>query len=156
MKGFYNVTTAIKDFLEAHNDINVVTMKSLDEPDLNKQTIFPLANIVVSDVTFPDNVINFNVTVACMDIEDVTKENPKDQTEPFFGSTNKQDILNTQLAVVNALSQSIKKGSLSVNLFQVNGVPSAERFEEDFENLLTGWAITFNIDIPNDEISICP
>ncbi|MBL4706371.1 MAG: hypothetical protein JKY54_17720 [Flavobacteriales bacterium] len=156
MKGFYNVTTKIKEFLEAHNDINVVTMERLQEGDLNKQTIFPLANIIVGDAVFNDNVITFDITVACMDIEDDTKENKKDQPEPFFGATNKQDILNTMLAVVNALSQSLKKGSLNTDLFQINGIPTASPFEEDFENVLTGWVIDFTVDIPNTEISICP
>lgn len=155
MRGFYELTTAIKDYLQSNNHINTVWLKTLTEVDLNKRTIFPLAHIVVGTSTFPDNIIQFEITVSCMDIVDVKKTNIKDTTDPFFGNDNKQDILNTMLTVVNGLNLSLKKGTLSDDLYQLNGTATAEPFEDQFENLLTGWSITFTVDIPNDEISIC-
>lgn len=155
MRGFYELTTAIKDYLEANNHINTVALKDLDEVDLNKRTIFPLAHINVGSASFPDNIIRFDITVSCMDIVDIVKTNVKDKTTPFFGNDNKQDILNTMLTVVNGLNLSLKKGTLSDDLYQLNGEASAEPFEDKFENLLTGWSITFQVDIPNNEISIC-
>ena len=155
MRGFYELTTAIKDYLEANNHINTVALKDLDEVDLNKRTIFPLAHINVGSASFPDNIIRFDITVSCMDIVDIVKTNVKDKTTPFFGNDNKQDILNTMLTVVNGLNLSLKKGTLSDDLYQLNGEASAEPFEDRFENLLTGWSITFQVDIPNNEISIC-
>lgn len=155
MNGFYNITTAIHDFLVDNTSINVVTMERLQEGDLNKQTIFPLANIIVGDAVFNDNVISFDVVVACMDIVDSTKENKKDQTKPFFGANNRQDILNAMLADINALQISLKKGTLNNDLFQITGTPNASPFEDRYDNVLTGWALDFTVDIPNT-ISICP
>lgn len=155
MRGFYNITTAIKDHLQANTHINTVTLKTLNEVDLNKRTIFPLAHILVGGATFLDNIIQFEVTVSCMDIVDVSKLNVKDTEEPFFGNDNKQDILNTMLTVVNGLNLALKKGDLADDLYFLNGTATADPFEDRFENLLAGWSIVFTIDIPNDEISIC-
>ena len=41
MKGFYDLTDKIKDTLQAEPFVNTVTYGSLDDVDLNKQTIFP-------------------------------------------------------------------------------------------------------------------
>lgn len=155
MRGFYEITTAIKNHLQANAHINTVMLKSLDEVDLNKRTIFPLAHIFVGNTSFPDNVIRMEITVSCMDIVDVSKLNVKDTEEPFYGNDNTQDILNTMLTVVNGLNLSLKKGTLADQLYFLNGEASADRFEERFKNLLAGWSLTFTVDIPNDEISIC-
>lgn len=155
MRGFYEITTAIKNHLQANAHINTVMLKTPSDADLNKSTIFPLAHILVGDASFPDNTIQFQVTVSCMDIVDITKLNVKDTEEPFFGNDNTQDILNTMLTVVNGLNLSLKKGGLADQLYFVNGTPVAAPFEDKLENLLVGWSIVFTIDIPNDQISIC-
>ena len=49
MKGFYNVTDKLKDTLLAEPFVNTVTFGSLDDVDLNKQTIFPLSHIIVNN-----------------------------------------------------------------------------------------------------------
>ena len=48
MKGFYNVTDKIKDALVAEPFVNTVTFGSIDDVDLNKQTIFPLSHVTVN------------------------------------------------------------------------------------------------------------
>ena len=51
MKGFYNLTDKLKDTLLAEPFVNTVTFGSLDDVDLNKQTIFPLSHITVNNTT---------------------------------------------------------------------------------------------------------
>ena len=51
MKGFYNVTKELKTALAAEPFVNTVTFGSLDDVDLNKQTIFPLSHIIVNNTT---------------------------------------------------------------------------------------------------------
>ena len=104
MRQFYNITKTIKDTLEANSQVNVVTYGDIYDVDLNKQTIFPLAHIMVNQATIQEQTITMNISVIVMDIVDVTKENPRDEAEPFFGTSNEQDILNTQLAVLNDLT----------------------------------------------------
>jgi len=88
-------------------------------------------------------------------VVDETKEDPRDQNEPFYGTNNEQDILNTQLAVINDLVTKLRKGTLYTDLYQLDGNPTCLPFSERFENLLAGWTATFDVLLPNTEISSC-
>jgi hypothetical protein len=155
MRQFYNLTKTIKDTLEAHSQVNVVTFGDIFDVDLNKQTIFPLGHIMVNQASFEGQIVRVNVSVMAMDVVDETKENPRDQNEPFYGTNNEQDILNTQLAVINDLVSKLRKGTLYTDLYQLDGNPTCLPFSERFENLLAGWTATFDVLLPNTEISTC-
>ena len=92
MTGFYDLTKKIKDTLEAEPFVNTVTIGSMDDIDLNKQTIFPLTHIMVNNVTVSSNTHTYNVSVLCMDIVDESKN---EQTDDFIGNDNEHDVLNT-------------------------------------------------------------
>jgi len=151
MKGFYNLTDTLKDALEEDVFVNTVTYGDIFKVDLKKQTIFPLSHFIVNNGTYNGNIWTFNVSLICMDIVDYSKENDQDD---FVGNDNEQDVLNTQLAVVNRLLERLRRGDLRDNLYQLNGSPSVEAFTDRFDNLLAGWTVTFDVDIVND-MTIC-
>jgi len=155
MRQFYNITKTIKDTLEAHSQVNVVTFGDIFDVDLNKQTIFPLSHIMINQATFEGQIVRMNISVMCMDVVDETKEDQRNQNEPFYGTNNEQDILNTQLAVINDVVTELRKGTLYTDLYQLDGNPTCIPFSERFENLLAGWTATFDVLLPNNEISIC-
>ena len=150
MQGFYNVTTTIKEQLEDDPFVNTVTTGDIFDVDLMKQTIFPLSHIIVNQATMQNNVWRFNLTVICMDVVDISKEQPL----AFVGNDNEHDVLNTQLAVVNRLVEVLRRGDLRSELYQLDGDVSCEPFTERFENNLAGWAATFDVLVPNT-MSIC-
>ena len=155
MRQFYDITTKIKDTLEAHSQVNVVTTGDVYDVDLNKQTIFPLSHIMVNQASFEGQVVRMSISIICMDLVDETKENPRDQAEPFYGINNVQDILNTQLAVINDVVQELRRGQLYSDLYQLDGNPTCLPFTERFENLLAGWTATIDVLLSNTEISVC-
>ena len=147
MKGFYQVTQKIKDQLLADENVNTVTTGDITKIDLSKQTIFPLSHLLVNNVTNEDNILVFSLSVLSMDIVNVSKE---ETTDVFIGNNNEQDILNTQLVVVNKLVQMLRAGTVYQDLYQLVGNPNFEPFYDRFENEMAGWAVTFDIMIPND------
>jgi len=151
MKGFYQVTQAIKDQLLADENVNTVTTGDITKIDLGKQSIFPLSHIIVNNVGNEDNILRFSMSVLSMDIVDVSKE---ETVDIFVGNNNEQDILNTQLAVLNKLVQVLRGGTIYQNQYQLDGNPNFEPFYDRFENEMAGWALTFDVLVPND-ISIC-
>ena len=151
MKGFYQVTQVIKDQLLADVNVNTVTTGDITRIDLSKQTMFPLSHIVVNNVGNEDNILRFSLSVLSMDVVNISKE---EVVDIFIGNNNEQDILNTQLAVLNKLVQVLRGGTLHTDLYQLDGSPSFEPFYDRFENEMAGWALTFDVIIPND-ISIC-
>lgn len=151
MKGFYQVTETIKNQLLADVNVNTVTSGDITRIDLSKQTMFPLSHIIVNNVGNEDNILRFNLSVLSMDVVDFSKE---EVIDIFRGNNNEQDILNTQLAVLNKLVQVLRGGTLHQDLYQLDGTPNLEPFYDRFENEMAGWALTFDVLIPND-IEIC-
>lgn len=151
MKGFYNLTDKLKDTLLAEPFVNTVTFGSLDDIDLNKQTIFPLSHITVNNTTVGTNILTFNVSILSMDIVDISKA---ETTDIFVGNDNEQDVLNTQLGLLTRVINTLQRGDLYTELYQVEGDVSCEPFVDRFENKLAGWAATFDVIIQND-MTIC-
>lgn len=151
MKGFYQVTQVIKDQLLSDVNVNNVTTGDITRIDLSKQTMFPLSHIIVGNVGNEDNILRFSLSVLAMDVVNISKE---EVVDIFIGNNNEQDILNTQLAVLNKLVQVLRGGTLHQDLYQLDGSPSFEPFYDRFENEMAGWALSFDVLIPND-ISIC-
>jgi hypothetical protein len=151
IRGFYLLTEKIKDTLLSDLNVNTVTTGDITEVDLNKQTIFPLSHMIVNNVTSSENTLSFNISILAMDIVDQSKDSV---TDIFLGNNNEQDVLNSQLAVLNKLVQKLRIGQLHRDLYQVIGDVSLEPFMDRFENQVAGWTATFDVIIQND-INVC-
>ena len=108
-RAFYQATEAIKNQLLDDVNVNTVTTGDISDVNLNKQDIFPLSHIIVNNITQEDGVLRFSMSVLAMDIVHQSKEFTVDI---FEGNNDLQDILNTQLAVLNKLTQVLRKGTL--------------------------------------------
>jgi hypothetical protein len=86
-----------------------------------------------------------------MDIVNISKDAT---TDVFIGNTNEQDVLNTQLEVLNRAYAFMLHGGLWDSKYVVDGNPLCEPFVERFENNMAGWTMTFDVLIPN-EVTIC-
>jgi|TARA_R110001606_G_scaffold375481_1_gene533791 hypothetical protein len=150
-RAFYQVTETLKAQLLLDVNVHTVTTGDISEVDLQKQTIFPLSHIIINNVGQEDGVLRFNVSVLAMDIVHQSKEVTVDL---FEGNNDLQDILNTQLSVVNKLIQVLRGGTLHQDAYQLDGNPSIEPFYDRFDNELAGWTATMDVLIYND-ISIC-
>jgi hypothetical protein len=151
MIGFYDILNKLKIHFENDEIVNSVTQGDIFQVDLSKQTIFPLAHIMVNSSTLSDNTQTFNVSVIAMDIVDVSKTAAAND---FEDSDNELDVLNTQHHVLNRCYQQMLHGNLWDAQFVVETDPTCEPFTERFENLLAGWTMTFDVVVPND-MTIC-
>jgi hypothetical protein len=151
MANFYTIIDTLKNHLDNDAIVNTVTTGDIFQVDLGKQTIFPLAHIMVNSAVFEANVIRFNISLLAMDIVDISKD---EVTEIFLGNDNEQDVLNTQLAILNRLYEILRRGDLYSDNFMVDGNPTCEPFAERFENYLSGWTMTFDILVANT-MTIC-
>ena len=151
IRGYYQLTSTIEEQLRSTEFTNTVSIGDISKVNLNKQDIFPLAHMIVNSVTAEEQVLRFDISILACDIVD----QPKDiTTDRFTGNDNEQDILNTQLLVLNKLIQKLRMGSLHTDMYQLDGNPSLTPFNDRFENQLAGWSATMTILIYND-IYIC-
>jgi hypothetical protein len=151
MTGFYKVLELIKWHFDNDPIVNTTTEGDIFEVDLNKQTIFPLVHLMTNNVSFETNVVRYNLSLIAMDVVNISKEAT---TDLFKGNSNEQDVLNTQLAVLNRCYDMMLHGDLWDLEFVVDGNPTCEPFTERFENFMAGWTMTFDVLIPN-EMTIC-
>lgn len=150
-RGFYLITDKLRDELIADDTINTVTYGDITQVDLSKQTIFPLAHVMINSVNHLERILSFNITVMTMDVVNQSKDTTSDI---YVDNDNEQDILNTQLAVINRLVEKLRSGTLHSDKYQLEGNPLCEPFVDRFENKIAGWATTFDVIIHND-IYIC-
>ena len=151
VRGFFQLSETIKTELLEDVNINTVTTGDLTDVNLNKQDIFPLGHIIIDSVIDEEQVLRFNMTILACDIVDQSKDLTVDR---FVGNNDVQDILNTQLAVLNRLTQRLRMGTLYTDMYQLDGNPTLTPFYDRFENQLAGWSATITVMIYND-IYIC-
>ena len=151
IRGYYQLTSTIEEQLRSTEFTNTVSIGDISKVNLNKQDIFPLAHMIVNSVSAEEQVLRFNISILACDIVDQSKDITTDR---FTGNDNEQDILNTQLAVLNRLIQRLRMGSLHTDMYQLEGNPNLTPFNDRFENQLAGWGASMDILIYND-IYIC-
>ena len=153
MRQVYTVLDKLKTILRANGITKTVTFGDITQVDLNKTTMFPLAHIVFGNVVFEERIMSASIRILCLDVVDITKE--KQSEDMIFGNDNLQDVLNTQLQVINDIQQEMRRGDSFSDNFQINSTVTAEPFQDNFENQLAGWGVTINIEVPTNELSLC-
>ena len=148
---FYRVIDSIKDAVSAEPFNHQVTFGDIADIDLQKQSLFPLCHIMINSATITENIAQQNITIFLMDLVDISNS---EDTSLFLGNDNRQDILNTQLALGTRIMRVLQKADMYRQEFEIEGDASCEPFTERFENMLAGWAITFTINT-NTDMTYC-
>ena len=151
MNSFYRVIDSIKDAVSAEPFNHQVTFGDIADIDLQKQSLFPLCHIMINSATITDNIVQQSMTIFLMDLVDASNS---EDVSLFLGNDNRQDILNTQLALGTRIMRVLQKADLYRQEFEIEGDASCEPFTERFENMLAGWAITFTINT-NTDMTYC-
>ena len=142
-EGYALVYTKLKETLNNNPLVNLVSEGLTDEIDLGKQTIFPLAHIVINSATFIDNAVEFQIDLYCMDIVDISDD----------GVDNKIDVMNTQYNILLRLYEDLRRGNLWDEKLEISSM-SVTAFEQAYENYLAGWSASISVLIPN-HMTIC-
>jgi hypothetical protein len=113
VESIYRVVQSLNDELLSNPFCNTVTLGEITETDLAKQTIFPLANIIMNSVTHNENSLSFDITIVNVDIVEVSKEPIENK---LYGNDNLLYIYTNQLYVINRLLGRLKSGLIYLNL----------------------------------------
>ena len=148
---YFTTVDTLRAHFAADPIVNEVTQGDIFSVDLNKKTIFPLVHIMVNNSIAEEFVIRYNITIMAMDIVDFSKAETTDQ---FYGMDNEVDALNSMHDVLVRAYKLMKAGNIWDAKVQVEDTANLEPFAERFENNLAGWAMTFDITVPN-EMTIC-
>ena len=146
---FYEIVDKMQEFLLRGPFTNTVTFGDVSDVDLSKKTIFPLAHINIDNVAITGPTVVFTINLLLMDVVDFNNDE-EDADDVFFGNDNTQDILNTQLSVLQRLAAELMRGELvDSKLSLLDEELNAQPFKDRFKNVLAGYASTIQFEVPN-------
>tara|TARA_A200000159_G_scaffold60797_1_gene56308 strand:+ start:3261 stop:3749 length:489 start_codon:yes stop_codon:yes gene_type:complete len=151
-QSYLQVVEILRNELLSNENITTVTQGDIGDVDLVKQTIFPLAHIIVNNANFSSTIITYNISILIMDMvhNDDTTDEPS-----IYQSTNEMYVHNTMLNIGNHLTDKLFNGSLyDGNTFVDRSTVNAEPFVDRFENQMAGWAFTFDL-VTRNNIDRC-
>tara|TARA_R110002153_G_scaffold29099_1_gene89634 strand:+ start:255 stop:716 length:462 start_codon:yes stop_codon:yes gene_type:complete len=151
MRSYYNVIDSLKTVITEQEQNNNVSQGDIGDIDLSKQTIFPLAHIVVNSASIEENHVSFNITIYYLDLVDFSK---KDNASLFLGNDNEQDVYNTQLALATRVLRVLQKANLYKDSFEILNASACNPLPKFSDNNLTGWESTFDI-AAKDNMTYC-
>ena len=151
MKGYYDFTTALHNFLITDVLVNQVTKGSLDKITNAKKDMYPLAHVMIDGGAFESNTMRFTVTLVVMDLVDYTKE---DLTHLYYGNNNEDDIHNQTLMICQRAFEDMRRGQMNANYSIESDTASFEFFVDRFTDDVAGCTMTFDVIMRND-MTIC-
>jgi hypothetical protein len=146
MTGFYDVVNKCKEFLELDDNVNFVSLGSIFEIDLNKQTMYPLSHLQVNSVRSNGYCNDYSCTLISMDI---VKGSKSEGQADYFGNDNEIDVLNTQQAVQFRFVELLQRSALEQQ-YVIQDEVDYEPFTDRFTNKVAGWTCTFVLSVPKD------
>ncbi len=146
VQSLYDLIDTMNYELESNPFVNKVTIGTLTEIDLAKQTIFPLSHITLNSVRHNENTLSFDLTIFNLDIVNISKEGEIG----VYGNDNLFYILTNQLYVINRLVSRLRQSTLHKDGWELDGDPTSEVVDKETENMLAGYETNITVTIPND------
>jgi hypothetical protein len=150
VEAVYRIIKSLETELLSNPFCNKVTMGTLTEVDLAKNTTFPLSHISLDTVSHKENTLAFQITIYNLDIVNISKEVNND----IFGNDNLVYIWTNQLYVINRLVGRIKQQTIYSDGWELSGEPQSDFINKEMENMLAGFQTTLTIIVPND-LNLC-
>ncbi len=152
MNIYSQLLIALKTVCENHELVNTVTKGDTDLIDTEKANIYPLVHISVETGNFTNGqTIIFNVSLECLQQRDLSKEIVDDK---FWRQDNEVDNHNETLAILNDVWLKLFR-EWAEDYITASESPSFEKICFGRGNILDGWALDFELELPNTTINLC-
>jgi hypothetical protein len=96
------------------------------------------------------STIQFDITLTCVDKRDI---NNQDVNDKFWSNDNEVDNHNATLSHLSNLWLRLNRDYSGKNI-TASETPTLEQIEFEGMNLVDGWSITFQVEMPMD-VSLC-
>lgn len=151
MVAYYNILKKLEDYLLSDSFISNVTYGDLEEVDLDKTSLYPLAHFGINSVSIQDRILVFNMSLLAMDIVTQRKEGEVEASD-IYKNDNTQYVLAEMLGVINRTVKQFRFGVLSQEGYKIEeGSIEAEAFKDRFADDVAGYIITFSVMVPNTD-----
>ena len=148
---FRNVVGYLETIAEKHFEINSFHSGMMDEVDLNKLGATDYIILYAEPVTVivDKGILTYSFSIYVMDM--INEEVGDDPNRQRVGRVDTfSETLNIMQDVINEFHQNLHPDLSWVNSDVVLSLPiNAEPFTARFDNTLTGWTATLNVQVPN-------
>ena len=150
MNAYSTLLRYIKNLADSEEYIKTSTMGV--DIDLNKGNIFPLFNVDITDATFTSNAtVSFDVSLSCLNVRDINKDDNQDK---FYNNDNEIDNYNGTISALNTIWVKMHRDFIDNNI-TASDDPTLTQITYSDKNLLDGWEMTMNVEMPIHEVSLC-
>lgn len=150
MNSFYKILDLIKNRLEENPLVHTTIFARLDEKDLYKKQIYPIAHIIpVSSPFINSQVTQFTFDIGAFEQRDISKLPTEDK---FTGNDNVIDNLNLTSNILIDLINYLQSQNNDDEI-ELISIGSMEPIQYNDFNILDGWTVQLTLQIPNDMLS---
>ncbi len=151
MNNFYKIIELVRARLADNPMVNTLIFARVEEKDLYKKNLYPLAHIIPQASPWTTQQVNqVSLQIRVVEQRDINKMHTDTK---FEGNDNVLDNLNVCHTIINDLLTylSLQNNDDYIELISVNNL---EPILFSDHNILDGWGVTITLSIPND-ISVC-
>lgn len=151
MNNFYKIIELVRARLADNPMVNTLIFARVEEKDLYKKNLYPLAHIIPQASPWTTQQVNqVSLQIRVVEQRDINKMHTDTK---FEGNDNVLDNLNVCHTIINDLLTylSLQNNDDYIELISVS---SLEPILFSDHNILDGWGVTITLSIPND-ISVC-
>lgn len=151
MNNFYKIIELVRARLADNPMVNTLIFARVEEKDLYKKNLYPLAHIIPQASPWTTQQVNqISLQIRVVEQRDINKIHTNTK---FEGNDNVLDNLNVCHTIINDLLTylSLQNNDDYIELISVS---SLEPILFSDHNILDGWGVTITLSIPND-ISVC-
>jgi hypothetical protein len=153
MTSYYAIVQFFNNMLLNHPNVKTFTSNEVIDFDIHKQTIFPLAHLVVNDMTMAEGRMRYGVSLIVADRVANIKEDSYGPTNilerDFRGLDNTLDVINSCQGVIGDVYAYIKRNPQAMD-FTIDLDVIITPFTEKGHNIVAGCQAEFFIDSPFD------
>lgn len=152
MNAYSQLLRHIKETAEADSYITTILSRLPEDFDWEKGNIFPIFNVSILAAEFTStSTIKFPVVLTCVDKRDINNEDVNDK---FWSNDNEVDNHNATLSALSGLWVKLNR-DYSRNNITASDNPSLSQIEFEGLNLMDGWSLSFDVEMPMDGVSLC-
>jgi len=152
MNAYSQLLRYIKSLVEQDEYITTILNRVPDDFDWEKGNIFPILNVSALGGSISSTAtVLFNVELTCVDIRMINKENINDK---FWDNDNSVDNHNATLASLAMLWTKMSR-DFAQNNITASDNPTINQIDFEGMNLMDGWSMTFDVEMPMYEVSLC-
>jgi hypothetical protein len=151
MNNYYRIIELVRARLAENPMVNTLIFARVEEKDLYKKNLYPLAHIIPQASPWTTQQVNqVSLQIRVVEQRDINKMHTNTK---FEGNDNILDNLNVTHTIINDLLTYLSLQNNEDYIELVN-VSNLEPILFNDHNLLDGWGVTITLSIPND-ISVC-